>query len=90
MPFDKPNRRHFTEAARAAAAEARRRKREEALPRETPEVFVVRQPQANLQFMWEIRRFGAVVLGRGEVGYANPRAARSAGLEVLSSFTEAP
>lgn len=90
MPLDKPNRRHFTEAARAAAAEARRRKREEALPRETPEVFVVRQPEAHLQFIWEIRRFGAVVLGRGEVGHASPRAARSAGLEVLSSFTEAP
>lgn len=90
MLLDKPNRRHFTAAARAAAAEARRRKREQALPREAPEVFVVRRPEAHLQFVWEIRRFGAVTIGRGDVGYASPRAARSAGLEVLPRFMEAP
>ncbi|MBE7190301.1 hypothetical protein [Jatrophihabitans endophyticus] len=79
-----PSRRYFTETARAAAAEARRRKRDEALPPGTPEVYAIRLSDRHLRFGWEIRRFGGIVLHRGETGYASPAAARSAGLRALS------
>ena len=79
-----PSRRHFTDAARAAALEARRRKREAAIPRGTPEVFVVRLPGASLLFGWEIRRFGAVVLDRSRADYPTMRDAYVAGREALS------
>ncbi len=84
MPLSEPTRRRFTDAARAAALEARRRKRETAIPRETPDVFVVRLPGAALQFGWEIRRFGAVVLDRSRADYATTRDAYAAGREALS------
>ena len=85
MPSNKTNRRHFTDAARAAAAETKRRKRETALPRGVPEVFVVRRPIANLVFGWEIRRFGAVVLDKSRADYPTMQGARSAGEAALSS-----
>lgn len=85
MGFQKPaSKRHFTDAARAAAVEARRRKRETAIPRQTPEVYVVRVPGACLQFGWEIRRFGAVVLERAETSYPTMQAARTAGETTLA------
>lgn len=87
MPARKPTRRHFTAAAQAAAIEARRRKREAALPRDLPEVFVVRRPGAGLVFGWEIRRFGAVVLDAGSTDYSTMQGARSAGKSALSSRT---
>ena len=86
MRIPKPSSgRHFTEAARAAAIEGRRRKREEALPRETPEVFVVRQTEESLQFGWEIRRFGAVVIDKSLTDYSTVQGARSAGELALSN-----
>lgn len=87
MPLKKPTRRHFTPAAQAAAIEARRRKREAAAPRDTPEVFVVRLPGTHLQFRWEIRRFGAVVLDRSSADYSTVLGARSAGHRALSGRT---
>ena len=78
------SRRRFTDAARAAAVEARRRKREAAVPRETPEVYVVRLPGAHLQFGWEIRRFGALVIEKGATRHLTTRDARLAGQVVLS------
>ncbi len=84
MICQKPaSRRRFTDAARAAAADARRRKREAAVPRETPEVYVVRLPGAHLQFGWEIRRFGAIVLDRGETRHSTTQGAWTAGKVVL-------
>ncbi len=80
-----PSRRHFTDAARAAALVARRRKREAAVPREMPDVFVVRLSGAALRFGWEIRRFGAVVLDRSRADYPTTRDAYAAGREALSS-----
>lgn len=85
MPLCKPNRRHFTEAARVAAIEARRRKREETLPREAPDVFVVRLPGAALQFGWEIRRFGAIVLDRSHAEFSTSKAAYAAGRKALTA-----
>ncbi|WP_237477572.1 hypothetical protein [Lichenibacterium dinghuense] len=80
-----PSRRHFTAAAQAAAIEARRRKRDLAKPRGTPELFVVRLGDERLPFGWEIRRFGAVVIDRGPLGFSTADAARSAGEEALSA-----
>lgn len=71
--------RRFTDAERAAAVEAQRRKRDEAEPPGTPEVFVVRLSGAHFPFGWEIRRFGALVLDRGQTGFATVDEARTAG-----------
>lgn len=82
----KTTRRHFTEAARAAAVVARRRKYETAVPRETPAVYVVRLAGANLQFGWEIRRFGALVLDKSSAEYPTTQDALSAGEAVLNGW----
>ncbi|WP_237478368.1 hypothetical protein [Lichenibacterium dinghuense] len=88
MPSQKPaSRRHFTPAARALAIEARRRKQETALPKGTPEVFVVRDDDPIRGYGWEIRRFGAVVLDKGLAIYSTTQAARSAGEMALSART---
>lgn len=80
------SKRHFTEAARAAAAEARRRKREAALPKDVPEVFVVRLPSQRLTYGWEIRRFGAVIIEKGQVEHPTMSEARAAGERALSDL----
>ena len=80
----KSSRRYFTEAARAAAAEAKRLKRENAVPRDTPAVFVVRVPPANKMFGWEIRRFGSLVLTRSEDRFTTAADARAAGEAALA------
>ena len=84
MTYPKPTRRHFTEAARAAAVEARRFKRNNGPPLNTPEVFVVRSDEAHARFRWEVRRFGSVVVGRSACTYATTDAARSAGCDILA------
>lgn len=63
MASTSKTRRHFTEAAREAAALARRRKREHRL--EFPEdhklvMVVVRAADTPMGFGWQIRRFGHV------------------------------
>ena len=85
MPLSNANRRRFTDAARAAALEARRRKREQALPRGIPEVFVVRGPAVGLGYGWEIRRFGGMVLDSSSTNYSTMQGARSAGHSALNS-----
>lgn len=80
----RPTKRHFTDAARAAALEVRRRNRELALPKNIPEVFVVRLAAAHLSFGWEIRRFGGVVLDKSGMGYASMQEAHIAGCEALA------
>ena len=76
------NRRHFTDAARVAALAARRQKTENALPVDTPAVFVVRHEDGR--FGWEIRRYGAVLLRRGAETYETAVLARAAGELALS------
>ncbi len=87
MSTQKPaSKRHFTAAARAAAIEGRRRKREAAPPKDAPEVFVVRKPDNDLVFGWEIRRFGALVIEKGGAGYSTIHDARTAGESALSAL----
>lgn len=81
----KISRRYFSEATRAAAVEGRRRKREAAPSMDTPDVFVVRLSGAVLQFGWEIRRFGAVVLDKSCANYSTTGDAYEAGREALSA-----
>lgn len=61
MPTGEKIRRHFTEAARDAAASARRRKREHKaqFPQEHQLVMVVvRAADGPRAFAWQIRKFG--------------------------------
>ena len=81
---ERKNRRHFTPEARIAALEARRRKTENAIPVETPQMFAVRHSDGR--FGWEIRRFGAIVLDRSKTTYENMVLARSAGEAVLTKI----
>ena len=91
MNLHKPaTRRHFTEAARAAAAEARRRKREHPVAKDCPEVFAVRLPSPSIQFGWEIRRYGALVLAKSSAGYPTASAALSGGELALSALMAQP
>ena len=88
MQYKHATRRHFTEAARAAAAEARRRKREQPVAKDCPEVFAVRLAPPSVQFGWEIRRYGAIILDRSSTAYASASAAWSAGAQALSALTQ--
>lgn len=82
----RPNRRHFTDAARAAAKEARRRKKEMQSDPNRPEIFVARAGPESRCFVWEIRRFGGVLLDRGTAPYDDAAEARSAGKRALNAF----
>lgn len=87
LPTD---RRHFTEAARAAAMASRLRKQQIAAPLDAPEVFIVRSTSASGPYAWEIRRFGGLVLDRSSGGFLDPGEARRAGERVLTSIGAAP
>lgn len=76
--------RWFTDAARLAAAEARRTKRESADPFGTPELFIVRE--GGHSFTWELRRFGGLVLQRGSGTFPDAAAARADGEEALAAL----
>jgi hypothetical protein len=71
--------RHFTDAARAAGLEARRRKAKTLALKGVPEVFAVHLPSAAKTFSWEIRRFGSVVLQQGVEHFSTAAEARVAG-----------
>jgi hypothetical protein len=90
MPSGKLTRRHFTDAARAAALAAKLRKQEvrAAMGNNCPEVFVVRHLGGTLEFQWEIRRFGGVVVDRSTSVFLRTSDARSAGNHALSSHLE--
>lgn len=89
LDFKRPNQRHFTDAARAAAKEARRRKKEMQADPNRPEIFVARASPESRSFIWEIRRFGGVLLHRGSESYDNVPEARSAGKRALDAFNAA-
>ena len=88
MPQSPANaRRHLTDAARQAALA--RRREIAALPKAPTEalaLFVVRGTERSNAFGWEIRRFGAVVVGQSLWGYASSEAARAAGEEALADL----
>lgn len=74
----------FTEAARIAAAAARRAKREGPDTFGLPELFVVKMGEHG--FSWELRRFGGVLLQRGPEAYPSMDAARADGEIALSAL----
>lgn len=76
--------RRFTEAARIAAAAARRAKREAPDTFGLPELFIVKAGEHD--FSWELRRFGGVVLQRGPEAYPTMDAARADGEIALSAL----
>ena len=78
--------RHFTEAARKAAALARKAKLEEPRRFGEPELFVVRPSEAVRGFAWQIRQFGGIVLATGDVGFPTSAAAREAGRQALEGL----
>lgn len=85
-PKSPSNRRHFTEAARAAAIASRRRKQHSATPKDVLEVFIIRSTSISGQYAWEIRRFGGVVLSQSLESFSDPNEARTAGELVLKSI----
>ena len=87
MSDGKPKtRRHFTEAARAAAALARKARREQPRRFGEPELFVVRPSEWSRDYAWQIRRFGGVVLMTAPSGFPTSTAALEAGRSALASL----
>ena len=86
-PFRKSNR-HFTEAARQAAMAARAAKKAEPDHFGEPELYIIRA--GDKAFTWELRRFGGVVLGRGEQPFATRAEAEAAGAAALSTMEQQP
>lgn len=82
------HRRHFTEAARIAAAAARAAKRAEPDTFGLPELFIVRAGEHD--FTWELRRFGGVLLERGIEAFASEALARADGEAVLATLYASP
>ncbi len=85
MPYRNPaSRRHFTEAARAAARAAWAEKL--TLPSKFghPELFVVRAPSDATTYTWEIRRHGGVLLQKGKEGFASVVLAQSEGEHAMA------
>jgi hypothetical protein len=74
--------RYFTEKARVALAEARRRAKETPVLRETVEVFVTRISGSS--YGWEIRQFGGVELERAQETFSTPAEAQAAGGRALA------
>ncbi len=70
------NRGGFTERTRVKASETKRLRALAAPEGDAPAVFVVRVDNG---YGWEVRRFGAVVLGRGAAAYPAQDDARAAG-----------
>ena len=68
----------------AAQASAEARKARTALPLDRLSVWVVRG--SNLSFVWEIRRYGALVVQRGTESYPMSAEARLAGEAVLATM----
>ena len=67
-----------SEIARAAAARARALRLAEGVPApesSAPHLFIVRVAETGSACGWEIRRFGAIVLVKGETVYPDPAAA---------------
>ena len=91
MPYEKrPNARHFTEAARAAAVAARRTKAAELQSFGAPELFVVRASSGDMAFTWELRRFGGIVIQKGADSHPTMALAKAAGLHALATLSQDP
>lgn len=86
-PFKK-SKRHFTEAARRASIIARAAKRAEPDRFGEPELYIMRA--GDKAFTWELRRFGGVVLQRGEGTFATRAEAEAAGADALTALKRQP
>jgi hypothetical protein len=90
MPTCEKTRRHFTEAAREAAALARQRKRERKaqFPEEHELVMVVvRATEVPRGFAWQIRRFGQMrPVAQSADTFADPGDASRLGQAMLDSM----
>ncbi len=85
---ERPTKRHFTDAARAAAMAKRRELSLNPRDPTTPEIFVVRLAPASKAFTWEIRRFGGVIIERGEMGFASTSQAYGNGALALAALAQ--
>lgn len=76
-------RRHqgFSPEARIKAIATKQARAEEAPPPGEPAVFVVR---AGNGYGWEVRRYGAIVVGRGDAVHPTAGPARTAGEATLA------
>ncbi|WP_237482569.1 hypothetical protein [Lichenibacterium dinghuense] len=88
MPDSPPTRRYFTEAARIAAAAARKVKQEAPDAFGKPELFIVKA--GTHAFTWELRRFGGVVLQRGPEAFPSQTLARADGMLALAALCASP
>lgn len=78
------DRRHFTEAARAAAAIARaKRAALKAATKNDLEVFVLRPKHGGQDYTWQIRKFGGLIVAEGEASFPSIAEARRDGLAAL-------
>ncbi len=78
-------RRSFTDAARAGAAAARQAKALLPKPDEF-EVFAVRATADERMFSWEIRKFGGLVVDRGDQLFLTAPQAMEAGQGKIADF----
>ena len=77
--------RSFTEAARAAAAAARQAKK--LLPKaDAYGVFAVRVTADDRMFSWEIRKFGGLVISRGDRLFLTASKALNEGQNAIAAF----
>jgi hypothetical protein len=77
---------YFTEAARVAAAIARRKQADQKAQNSgRSEVFVVR---AGNCYTWEVRKFGALVVLGSNQHFASAELARDAGISALSAMSD--
>ncbi len=81
--------RRFSQAAREAAVAARKAKALLQMDPAAPRVFIVRYGAPTTPFTWEIRRFGGVVLVKGDSGYTSLEMAWAAGEAMLAEASPA-
>lgn len=81
-----PPSRRRSPAQLLAAAEAGRRSKGILRPRRDIEIFVLRRSTDERSFLWQIRRFGGVVLLTSDGDYPTSEAARDAGMEARAAF----
>jgi hypothetical protein len=79
----------FSPAARAAAAEARRRRTLARGPVDELRVFVVRDERLHHGFRWEIRRYGGFVVDMSAEVFDSQRQARRFGEKMLRTSVRA-
>ncbi len=86
MKDGEANRGRWSDPERARAAAQRSRESRQAINPGEPTVFVLRMPHPSSLLAWEIRRYTAIVLARGE-GYATEDLARAAGQRALIAIS---